>query len=332
MSAGVGAGSGDGNGAGDGNGDSDGETISVEVPALLAGMRADRGVAMVANVSRAEAAHLIGSGRVLVDGKPVTVGRTTLREGAVLTVALRPTGDGVVVPEPDVTFTVVHADDMVAVVDKPAGLIVHPGAGHGTGTLVGGLLARFPDLAQLVEAGVCAPDRPGIVHRLDKGTSGLLAVARTSDAYRDLVDQLATRTMERRYLALVHGEVGDDRGEIEAPIGRSARTPTKMAVTAGGKPARTAYRVLERRHPEGQGPTTLLELALQSGRTHQIRVHMAAIGHPVVGDARYGTPDKELGSGRFFLHAHTLGFVHPASGAQLTFGSPLPEDLTAYLG
>ena len=305
---------------------SEGETISTEVPALLAGVRVDRGVAMVADISRGAATQLIADGRVLVDGVPVSVGRVALREGAMLTIALPAARDGGVAAEAGVRFEVVHADDAVAVVDKPAGLVVHPGAGHNEGTLVGGLLDRFPDLAQLVEAGVCPPDRPGIVHRLDKGTSGLLAVARTEEAFRSLVDQLATRTMERRYLALVVGDVADDRGEVEAPIGRSSRTPTKMAVTASGKPARTAYTVLERR--DGQ---TLLELALQSGRTHQIRVHMAAIGHPVVGDARYGTPDKRLGSGRFFLHAFKLAFAHPVTGARVEFTSPLPEDLRSYL-
>jgi 23S rRNA pseudouridine1911/1915/1917 synthase len=303
------------------------ETISTEVPALLAGVRVDRGVAMVADVSRGAAAQLIAEGRVLVDGAPVSVGRVVLREGATLTIRLPAVRDSGVAPEPGVLFEVVHADDAVAVVDKPAGLVVHPGAGHDEGTLVGGLLARFPDLADLVAAGVCPPDRPGIVHRLDKGTSGLLAVARTEEAYRALVDQLATRTMERRYLALVVGDVVDDRGEVEAPIGRSTRTPTKMAVTASGKPARTSYTVLERR-----GGETLLELALQSGRTHQIRVHMAAIGHPVVGDARYGVPDKRLGSGRFFLHAFKLAFDHPVTGARTEFTSPVPEDLSAYLG
>ncbi len=306
---------------------SEGETISTEVPALLAGVRVDRGVAMVADISRGAATQLIADGRVLVDGVPVSVGRVALREGALLTIALPAAREGGVVAEPGVRFEVVFADDAVAVVDKPAGLVVHPGAGHDAGTLVGGLLARFPDLAQLVEAGVCPPDRPGIVHRLDKGTSGLLAVARTEEAFRALVDQLATRTMERRYLALVVGDVADDRGEVEAPIGRSTRTPTKMAVTASGKPARTAYTVLER-----SGGQTLLELALQSGRTHQIRVHMAAIGHPVVGDARYGTPDKRLGSGRFFLHAFKLAFAHPVTGARTEFTSPLPDDLEAYLG
>ena len=305
------------------------ETVTTEVPALLAGVRVDRGVAMVANVSRARAAQLVSEGRVLIDGRPVESGRLPLPDGSVLSVVLPAARDGGVTAEPGVRFAVVHADDAVAVVDKPAGLVVHPGAGNDTGTLVGGLLARFPDLSALVATGVCAPDRPGIVHRLDKGTSGLLAVARTEGAYRNLVGQLATRTMERRYLALVRGLVADDRGEVEAPIGRSARTPTKMAVTAGGKPARTSYAVRERR--PGDAPTTLLELSLQSGRTHQIRVHLAAIGHPVVGDARYGTADLRLGAGRFFLHAFALGFDHPDTGARMDFTSALPRDLAGYL-
>ncbi len=322
----------DGSGAGGRGaaGGTGGEAISTEVPALLAGVRVDRGVAMVANVSRGVAAELIGEARVLVDGVPVSAGRELLRQGSTLTVLLPEARSVGVTAEPGVRFEVVHADPQVAVVDKPAGLVVHPGAGHDQGTLVGGLVARFPDLAELVSAGVCAPDRPGIVHRLDKGTSGLLAVARTAEAYRALVEQLATRTMERRYLALVVGTVEEERGEIEAPIGRSTRTPTKMAVTAGGKPARTAYTLVERRG--GEVPTTLLELALQSGRTHQIRVHMAAIGHPVVGDPRYGIPDKRLGSGRFFLHAWKLAFTHPGTGDRMEFASPLPEDLRAYLG
>ncbi len=286
---------------------------------------------MLAGVSRAVAAELVESGRVLVDGVPVPSGRVPLQEGAILTVQLPDEVAAGPAAEPGVLFGVVHADDSVAVVDKPAGLVVHPGAGHVEGTLVGGLLAAFPDLAELVAAGVCSPDRPGIVHRLDKGTSGLMAVARTADAYRSLVGQLATRTMERRYLALVAGLVDDDRGEVDAPIGRSTRTPTKMAVTVRGKPARTSYQVVERRGTDTLTPTTLLELSLQSGRTHQVRVHMAAIGHPVIGDARYGTPDKRLGSGRFFLHAFRLGFDHPVTGLRREFTAPLPEDLQGYL-
>jgi 23S rRNA pseudouridine1911/1915/1917 synthase len=313
-----------------GGGGGDGETLSTVVPALLAGQRVDRAVAMLADVSRSAAATLIEAGAVVLDGVPVGAGRTPLREGSVLTVHLLVRAGGLAA-EPEVRFDVVHADELVAVVDKPAGLVVHPGAGHGRGTLVGGLLARFPELTDLVAAGVCAADRPGIVHRLDKGTSGLLAVARTPEAFESLVGQLATRTMERRYVALVKGTVVDDRGEIEAPIGRSTRTPTKMAVTVGGKPARTAYTVLERRLGPDGAAATLVELALQSGRTHQIRVHMAAIGHPVVGDARYGEPDRRLGAGRFFLHAGRLSFTHPGTGERMTFTAGLPPDLRAYL-
>ena len=305
-------------------------TMAVEVPPLLAGVRVDRAVAMLANVSRAVATVLIASGGVRVDGAVVTVGRSALHEGAILTITLPEPGGAGVEAESGVEFAVVHADADVAVVDKPAGLVVHPGAGHQEGTLVGGLLSRFPDLSALVASGVCPPDRPGIVHRLDKGTSGLLAVARTEAAYGALVAQLADRSMQRRYLALVEGSVADDRGEVDAPIGRSTRTPTKMAIAAGGRAARTGFTVLERRFLPR--PTTLVELSLRSGRTHQIRVHMAAIGHPVVGDARYGTPERALGPGRFFLHAHSLGFTHPTSGEHMEFSAGLPADLDRFLG
>ncbi len=306
------------------------EVMVTVVPALLAGVRVDRAVSMLANISRNAATDLIAEGRVLLNGDVVTVGKGLLTEGSELSVALSTDGGPGVEPDAGVVFVVVHADDAVVVVDKPAGLVVHPGAGHQEGTLVGGLLSRFPDLADLVEAGVCAPDRPGIVHRLDKGTSGLMAVARTEEAYAALVGQLADRSMSRRYLALVEGHVADERGEVDAPIGRSNRTPTKMTIAAGGKAARTAYEVLERRTEPR--PTTLLECRLQSGRTHQIRVHMAAIGHPVVGDARYGTPDPRLPSGRFFLHATHLGFIHPTSGESVEFSSPLPPDLAGLGG
>ncbi len=303
-------------------------SISVEVPALLGGVRVDRGVAMVADVSRTVATELIASGRVLIDEVAVTVGRSLLREGSRMTVTLPEPGGDRVEAEAGVAFEVVHADADVVVIDKPAGLVVHPGAGHRGGTLVGGLLSRFPELAALVDDNICPADRPGIVHRLDKGTSGLMVVARTEPAYTSLVSQLADRSMRRRYVALVEGSVADDRGEIDAPIGRSARTPTKMAVSASGRPARTGYTVLERRHAPRE--STLLELSLESGRTHQIRVHMAAIGHPVVGDARYGAPDRRLASGRFFLHAFRLAFVHPGTHQRAEFSSPLPEDLEAY--
>ena len=303
-------------------------TISMEVPALLAGVRVDRGVAMVADVSRTVAAELIAAGRVRVDEVAVTAGQRLLREGSRITVIVPEPENDRVRAEGGIDFVVVHADPELVVIDKPAGLVVHPGAGHHDGTLVGGLLARYPDIPALVDSGVCPADRPGIVHRLDKGTSGLMVVARTEMAYTALVAQLADRTMRRRYLALVEGLVADDRGEIDAPIGRSTRTPTKMAVSSNGRSARTGYTVLERRSEPRE--LTLLELSLESGRTHQIRVHMAAIGHPVVGDARYGAPDRRLGSGRFFLHAGRLAFTHPGTHERVEFEAPLPEDLEGY--
>jgi 23S rRNA pseudouridine1911/1915/1917 synthase len=305
------------------------QVISVDVPALLGGVRVDRGVAMVADVSRTAATELIAAGRVVVDDVAVTVGRSLLREGSRITVTLPEPGGDRVMAESQVEFAVVHADAELVVINKPAGLVVHPGAGHTGGTLVGGILSRFPDVGALVDDGICPADRPGIVHRLDKGTSGLMVVARTSAAYENLVAQLADRSMQRRYIALVEGMVVDDRGEVDAPIGRSTRTPTKMAVSSAGRPARTDYTVLERRSEPRE--LSLVELRLETGRTHQIRVHMAAIGHPVVGDARYGAPDRTLGSGRFFLHAFRLAFAHPGDGQRVEFAAELPTDLAQYL-
>ncbi|HEX3946335.1 MAG TPA: RluA family pseudouridine synthase [Acidimicrobiales bacterium] len=311
---------------------------TVLVPALLDGVRVDRAVALLAEVSRSRAAELVGEGRVSVDGRPVVTRSTPLAAGTTLTVDLPAVDDQGPVAEPEVAFAVVHQDDQLVVIDKPAGLVVHPGAGHASGTLVGGLLARFPDLAELGTAGVCDPERPGIVHRLDRGTSGLLVVARTEPAYRSLASQLAARTVGRRYLALAAGQVTDQEGVVDAPIGRSSRTPTKMAVSANGRPARTGYRILARYDQLGPAeiPATLLALTLETGRTHQIRVHLAAIGHPVIGDDRYG-PRARVGGqllapGRLFLHAARLGFEHPGTGEWVQWTSPLPPDLAGLIG
>jgi 23S rRNA pseudouridine1911/1915/1917 synthase len=238
-----------------------------------------------------------------------------------------------------VELNVLYADDAVIVVDKQAGLVVHPGAGHRDGTLVNGLLARFPDMG-----GHVWPDasRPGIVHRLDKGTSGVLMVARTPGSQRSLARQLEARTVERRYLALVWGVVAEPAGVIDAPIARSDRDPTRMAVRGDGRRAVTRYEV-QRRWTEPV-PTTLVQCALETGRTHQIRVHLAAIGHPVVGDNRYnqagsaargrgGGPSvvAEVRPGRPFLHAAVLGFVHPATGETVRWESALPADLASVI-
>jgi 23S rRNA pseudouridine1911/1915/1917 synthase len=215
-------------------------------------------------------------------------------------------------------------DDHIVVVDKPAGMVVHPGAGQATGTLAAALLAHAPGTA-----GVGGPRRPGIVHRLDKGTSGLLVLAKTQAAYDSLVTQLAARTVRRRYLAVVHGRLPRPEGVVDAPIGRDPRHRQRMAVVPAGKGKRavTRWRVLERFER-----FTYLEVQLETGRTHQIRVHMASLGHPIVGDVTYGprrsspVPIEGLA-----LHAATLGFVHPVSQARVEFSAALPPRMARLL-
>jgi 23S rRNA pseudouridine1911/1915/1917 synthase len=295
--------------------------LIVVVPASLAGERVDRAVALLTGWSRADVAVLVEEGAVRVDGLPVAKSRR-LAEGEEVEVEGEPEADHPPEPEP-VEFTVVHADPDVVVVSKPAGLVVHPGAGHREGTLAGGLLHRFPEVAAVGD-----PMRPGIVHRLDRDTSGLMVVARSPAAYEALVSALAARAVERRYLALAWGRFDSKRGTIDAPIGRSATRRTRMAVREAGKDARTGYDVLtQHEHPV----CALVECRLETGRTHQIRVHLAAIGHPVVGDGTYGGDRNPLRPGRPFLHAHALAFTHPTTGDRLEFSDPLPPDLAAVL-
>jgi 23S rRNA pseudouridine1911/1915/1917 synthase len=304
------------------------------VPAALDGERVDRAVALLTGLSRSEVAELVVGGAISLTGRPVATRSRRVRAGDVLEVEVPEVSVSAgPVAEPGVLVTIVHADDQVIVVDKPAGLVVHPGAGHPGGTLVHGLLSRFPDLADLAKPGPDR-DRPGIVHRLDKGTSGLLVVARTGAARDALVAQLAARAVDRRYAALVSGRVEAAEGLIDAPLGRAETDPTRMAVRAGGREARTRY-LVEGRYTQ-PGDFTLLECRLETGRTHQIRVHLAAIGHPVVGDPRYGAgrrrrPSPALTPGRQWLHARRLSFDHPATGERVTFASALPDDLASVL-
>ena len=297
--------------------------IEEVVPGTLAGERLDRLVALLTGRSRAAATALVESGAVRIGGTAVTSRKHRVAEGDIVAVDAGEEA-APVVPDPAVQVTVVHEDADVVVVDKPAGLVVHPGAGHRTGTLVHGLLARYPEMA-----GVGEPDRPGIVHRLDRDTSGLLVVARTEAARRRLVRALAERRVTREYLALVHGGPEADAGLVDAPVGRSSREPTRMAVTVRGREARTRYEV-QRRWPELD--LSLLRCRLETGRTHQIRVHLAAIGHPVAGDATYASGRRPaLPVPRMFLHATRLAFDHPTTGDPLEFDSPLPEDLASVL-
>jgi 23S rRNA pseudouridine1911/1915/1917 synthase len=298
------------------------EPIAIVVTDAEAGERIDRVLAgRSIGLSRSAAQRLIRDGHVRIDGTVVRDADVRPRAGADVIVLPAPPPPSHAEPEA-IPLRVLHEDDDLLVLDKPAGLVVHPGPGHAHGTLVHGLLREFPEIA-----GVGDPERPGIVHRLDRDTSGLLVVARTEDAARALVEALAAREVDRRYLALVGGIPDARRGAIDAPIGRSTRQRTRMAVREGGRPARTAYEVAAE-WPDRD--VALLECRLESGRTHQIRVHLGAIGHPVVGDLAYGgRPGTDLGLDRPFLHATSLGFEHPVTGERLDFESRLPGELAA---
>ena len=298
--------------------------LDESIPAALAGERVDRVVALLTDLSRAAVARLIEAGSVWLDETVVTTASRRVVEGGRLVVDLPPDRDRAPAPDPSIQFLVRHEDTHLLVVDKPAGLVVHPGAGHDAGTLVNGLVARYPELC-----GVGEPHRPGIVHRLDRGTSGLLVVARTTGAYEALVAQMAAHEPDRIYRALVWGHPETDNGTIDAPVGRSSRHPTRMTVTAQGRSAVTHY-VVDRRFTRPR-PTSLLTCRLETGRTHQIRVHLKAIGHAVVGDRDYDGARPGLDPGRPFLHAGELRFRHPVTGDDVVVESPLPEDLVATL-
>ena len=264
-------------------------------------------------LSRARLQRLIREGCVMLNG------------GTAKASALVKAGDRVVVrippPQPldllpeNIPLYIVYDDAHLAVVDKPAGLTVHPAPGHASGTLVNALLARYPDLP-----GIGGWQRPGIVHRLDKDTSGLMVVAKTDEAHHSLSGQLEERRMRKGYTALVGGMVADEEGIIDAPIGRDPQHRKRMAVVDGGRPSQTSYAVVCR-----TGRATLVEVFPTTGRTHQIRVHFASLGHPLVGDELYGGMTDALN--RQFLHAHLLGFEHPQSGKWVEFRSSLPPEL-----
>jgi 23S rRNA pseudouridine1911/1915/1917 synthase len=281
------------------------------------GRRLDVVLAGRAGLSRAGAQKLLADGLVLVDGEPARK-KHLVRAGE--RVAWRPP------PEPETTlaaeqvpFTVVYQDDWLLVVDKPAGVVVHPAPGHEHGTLAQGLVAEGARGGH--------ESRPGIVHRLDKDTSGLLIVARRDDAYRALVAAMERRDIHRTYVTLLLGELPQDQGTIDAPIGRHLRDRKRMSLhTAVGKRAVTHFEVLGR-----AGGFTLTRVRLETGRTHQIRVHFAALGHPVAGDVQYGRPPRPEGLDRQFLHAARLAFPHPKDGREVSCASQLPHDLSAFL-
>jgi len=288
------------------------------VPAELDGERADLIVARVAVVSRALAKQMLTDGSAVVDGETAAP-RDRLSAGMILEVEV-PEPEPLLEPE-EVEFRVIYEDEHLAVVDKPSGIIVHPGAGRRTGTLAAGLLHRWPRVRGVGDEG-----RWGLVHRLDRDTSGLLVVALDADTHAVLRAAMGRREVTRVYLALVHGSDVPPTGTIDAPLGRDPRQPTRFRVDRSGRHARTHYRRLAVWERSG---VTLLEVRLETGRTHQIRVHVASIGHPVAGDPFYGK--RGDGIPRLWLHAARLGFAHPASGEDVEFSSPLPEDLAAVL-
>jgi 23S rRNA pseudouridine1911/1915/1917 synthase len=289
-----------------------------EVPAALAGERADKVVAALAGVSRTLARRLLEEGRVTLDGAAASP-RERVAAGSWVEADV-PAPE---VLEPEVVpFTVRYEDEDLAVVDKPPGVVVHPGAGRsGAGTLAAGILERWPGVRGVGEEG-----RWGLVHRLDQDTSGLLVVALSLAAWTPLRRMMARHEVERTYLALVHGIPEAATGTIEAPLGRDPRQRGKVRVEAAGREARTHYRC---RATWPSRELSLLELRLETGRTHQIRVHLAAIGHPVAADRRYGWDDGL--APRTFLHAARLRFTHPITGAEIQVESPLPPDLEAAL-
>lgn len=319
-----------------------------------AGDRLDRFLARVAGLSRARVQQLMAQGHVLVAGHPVRPSRL-VRVGEAVMVRIPPPVSPTLEPEP-IPLDVLYEDEALVVLNKPAGIPVHPGTGRPRGTLVNALLHRYPDLP-----GIGGVERPGIVHRLDQDTSGVLVVARTEAAHQALSRQFQGRRVRKRYLALAHGRVARDAGRVDLPIGRHETDRKRMGVrTRRGREARTAYRVL-RRWPD----RTLLEVSLETGRTHQIRVHLSAIGHPVVGDRVYGgrrerrtegreprgrrraprpraglgapgmsegAPGRAPRAARQMLHAWQLGFHHPVTGAWLEFTAPIPEDFARLAG
>jgi len=281
------------------------------------GERLDRFLARACpDLSRSRVQDLIRDGRVRVDGVVVPKPAHRLRGGEAVEVEVIPSPPLEVVPTP-LPLKVLYEDIDLLVIDKPAGLVVHPGAGHHTDTLANALVAylgRAP-----------TPDeRPGIVHRLDKDTSGLMVAAKNEAAHRRLQADLKARRFKKGYIALVKGRLSPAEGVIDAPVGRDPRRRTRMAVVAGGRPAVTRFRVLE--YLPG---ATLVEVWPETGRTHQIRVHFASLGHPLVGDGVYGRPCPTLN--RHFLHAFYLGFPHPRTGRWLEFKSHLPPELEAEL-
>jgi 23S rRNA pseudouridine1911/1915/1917 synthase len=271
---------------------------------------------LLPDLSRAHIQRLIKKGEVTVDGTTVSKPSTRLEGEESITIHVPVAEPQPLEPE-QIPLDIIYQDDEVIVVNKPAGMVVHPAAGHPSGTLVNALLSHVPQLAL-----VGGTRRPGIVHRLDKDTSGLIVVALTEPTRLAIKAQFQARTVRKRYLALVEGVLSPPEGVIDAPIGRSKHRRKRMAVIQGGREAQTEYHVLETYNAH-----TLVEALTKTGRTHQFRVHLAFLGHPLAGDMVYGRRKRTVPIKRHFLHARQLGFILPSSGRELFLSAPLPNDL-----
>ncbi len=279
----------------------------------MEGERLDLFVAdTLVDLSRSTVQNLIKAGRVWVDGERVKASYR-LGEGQEVTVEM-PEPQPVAISPEDIPLPIIYQDEDLAIIDKPKGLVVHPAHGNWEHTMVNALLYHIKDLS-----GINGELRPGIVHRLDKDTSGVMVVAKNDMAHRSLAGQIKAHTITREYIALVHGVIKEDLGTIDAPIGRSKLDRKKMAVIKEGRPALSNYEVMRRFHNY-----TLIKISLMTGRTHQIRVHFSHIKHAVVGDPLYGSAKKHFDLDSQALHAHRLGFDHPRSGQYMDFTSPLP--------
>lgn len=266
-------------------------------------------------LSRSRVQKLIENGLVTVNGKAVK-SNYKLRKGDILEVEI-PDPEPLEIEAEDIPLDIIYEDKDVAIVNKPQGMVVHPAPGHYSGTLVNALMYHCKDDL----SGINGQMRPGIVHRIDKDTSGVLMIAKSDAAHNSLAQQLAVHSITRKYYAVVCGNIKEDSGTVDKPIGRSPKDRKKMAVVQGGRRAVTHYRVLER----FGGKYTLIEAQLETGRTHQIRVHMASLGHPLLGDTVYGSEKQPFKLQGQVLHAKVLGFNHPSDGRYVEFESPLPE-------
>ena len=300
----------------------------IKVTEDSAGARLDVFLSGALGITRSFAQRLIKDGHVSGAGTKSLKPSSRVQVGEEYAVIL-PEPEGMEIEPEPVDFGVVYEDEELIVVNKPAGLVVHPAPGHWRGTLVHGLLWRYPDMKQLRNH-----LRPGIVHRLDATTSGLMVVARRQPVMEALQQMFQERRVTKQYLALVHGTPARGEGTLSGPIARDPDNPLRMAVIDGGRPALTGYRVLWSRPAQRdtcRGGVSLVVCSLFTGRTHQIRVHMAALGHPLAGDTLYGAPESDGLAGRVFLHSWRLAFTHPVTATPMTFCLPLPEELREYL-